>query len=73
MMSGGMNDRVQSYQNICNILTESVSKAKENLAHLAPGASASAKKTTSNSPIGNNKQSELVGLQTDQRIVKQKK
>ena len=35
--AGGMKDRVQSYQNICNILTESVSKAKERYKHLAPG------------------------------------
>jgi len=44
-----MNDRVQSYQNICNILTESVSKAKEDLAHLAPGASPG-KHSTKGSP-----------------------
>ena len=45
----GQNDhRVQSNQNIYNILTESVSKAKAGLAHLGPGASK--KKSNSNSP-----------------------
>ena len=29
-----MDNRVQSYKNICNILTQSVSKAKEKYQHL---------------------------------------
>ena len=29
-----LNDRVQSYQNICNILTESVAKARRRHGHL---------------------------------------
>ena len=73
----GMSDRVQSYQNICNILTESVSKAKERYQHLAPGAdTVSRVKGTSNSnspdtriqsKIGRN---EMGSLETDQRIKK---
>jgi len=41
--AGGMKDRVQSYQNMANILTESVSKAKERYRHLAPGLEQSLK------------------------------
>ena len=73
-----MNDRVQSYQNICNILTESVSKAKEKLAHLAPNAAASGKKSASNSPTRSHggvayTAAEQQALKADARIVKQKK
>ena len=48
----GMSDRVQSNQNIYNILTESVSKAKDRYAHLAPGGSQQRRRTgsLSNSP-----------------------
>jgi len=65
-----LNDRVQSYQNICNILTESVSKAKEDLAHLAPGASPG-KHSTKGSPV--RKTVEKANVLADQRIQKQKK
>ena len=34
LSSGAMKDRVQQDQNIYNILTESVSKAKDRYAHL---------------------------------------
>ena len=58
----GMSDRVQSYQNICNILTESVSKAKERYSHLAPGADSQGRKkgiSNSNSPDQRNMQSKI--------------
>ena len=76
----GMSDRVQSYQNICNILTESVSKAKERYSHLAPGADAQSRRqgnSNSNSPDQRNmrskfgKQDQAV-VETDNRIKKQK-
>jgi len=82
--AGGMKDRVQSYQNICNILTESVSKAKERYKHLGPGA----KKSQGSSPqrniapsnqVGSTsrslpgvQKSDLVNIETDQRIKKQR-
>lgn len=75
----GMSDRVQSYQNICNILTESVSKAKQRYQHLAPGADSQSRKiSASNSPEQRNiaskigRQTDLASLETDQRIKKQK-
>ena len=64
---GSMNDRVQGYQNICNILTESVSKAKEDLAHLAPGGSPG-KQSSKGSPI--RKTVENANVLADQRIQK---
>ena len=73
--SAGMNDRVQSYQNICNILTESVSKAKEHLAHLAPGASPpKGRKSTNPSPERSHGFTKNeAGVKADERIQKQKK
>ena len=77
-MGAGMNDRVQSYQNICNILTESVSKAKEQLAHLGPGGSpGKGRDSKSNSPVRSAGKgpsaSEVAGVKADARILKQKK
>ena len=66
-----MNDRVQSYQNICNILTESVSKAKEQHAHLGM-AGGKRGKSASNSPV-RAVMPEFSTVHTDQRILKQKK
>ena len=76
----GMSDRVQSYQNICNILTESVSKAKERYQHLAPGVeSVSRMKGTSNSNSPDTRRqaskigrADIGNIETDQRIKKQK-
>lgn len=73
----GMSDRVQSYQNICNILTESVSKAKERYSHLAPGAESQTRhKSNSNSPERNMQskisRADMQSIETDQRIKKQK-
>jgi hypothetical protein len=74
-----MSDRVQSYQNICNILTESVSKAKERYQHLAPGAENQSRmkgSSVNNSPEQRNMQSkigrqaDLASVETDQRIKK---
>lgn len=62
---------------ICNILTESVSKAKQDLAHLAPGAqNLSGKKSQSGSPVRNSAAfalAEQKGFKADERIQKQKK
>lgn len=62
---------MQANQNIYNILTESVSKAKAGLAHLGP---ASKKKSTSNSPHRKGySAADQAGIDADQRIIKQKK
>ena len=77
----GMSDRVQSYQNICNILTESVSKAKDRYAHLAPGIDSQQRKrgiSKSSSPDQRNVDNFKAGkqqsgnIETDERILKQK-
>jgi len=82
--AGGMKDRVQSYQNMANILTESVSKAKERYRHLAPGLEQSMKgspqrNTFPPKAIGSSQRSvpamtraEFAGVETDQRIKKQR-
>jgi len=73
MPAASLNERVSQNQNIYNILTESVSKAKAGLAHLAPGASI---RSNSNSPLRQPKgiaKAELAGIEADQRILKQKK
>ena len=70
-MSSGMKDRVQQDQNIYNILTESVSKAKERYQHLAPDN----KKSASNSPatkIAGINRKDFAEVETDERIKKQK-
>ena len=74
-VGAGMNDRVQSYQNICNILTESVSKAKEQLAHLGPGGSpGKGRGSKSNSPVRGSAAgpsvAEVAGVKADARIMK---
>lgn len=64
MPAASLNERVSQNQNIYNILTESVSKAKAGLAHLAPGAVQS----NSNSPLRQPKgitNAELAGIQAD--------
>lgn len=81
MQLGSMNDRVQSYQNICNILTESVTRAKQRYQHLAPGNDSNKR-----SKMGSNAQNQspgrgasgipgvpkadLANLETDERIKK---
>lgn len=77
-LGAGMNDRVQSYQNICNILTESVSKAKEQLAHLGPGGSpGKGRGSKSSSPVrasgAGPSAAEAAGVKADARILKQKR
>jgi hypothetical protein len=67
-----LDTRVQQNQNIYNILTESVSKAKEDLAHLAPGASP-AKSKKGSPQRGKSSQAELAGVQADERILRQKR
>jgi len=82
--AGGMKDRVQSYQNMANILTESVSKAKERYRHLAPGLEQSMKSSPQRAAfggkaIGSSQRSVPAmtkdmntGVETDQRIKKQR-
>ena len=64
LASHGLNDRVQSYQNICNIL------AKDDYAHLAPGAHISRLKSNSNSPARQTMQQFGEKLEADNRIKK---
>lgn len=71
----GIGPRVQSYQNMCNILTESVAKAREDLAHLAPGAAAH---SASSSPVrsqggASHKRADQAVSKADDRIAKQKR
>ena len=77
----GMSDRVQANQNIYNILTESVSKAKERYQHLAPGQDSQSRhqgNSPSNSPDQRKNmaskfgKSEMASIETDKRIKKQK-
>lgn len=78
--AGGMKDRVQSYQNMANILTESVSKAKERYRYLAPGQEKSQKPSPQRGAkaAGGTQRSaalskaDLHGVETDQRIQKQR-
>jgi len=84
--AGGMKDRVQSYQNMANILTESVSKAKERYRHLAPGLEQSLKSSPQRAAaaypgkaIGSSQRSmpgmtkaDIASVETDQRIKKQR-
>jgi len=84
LAAAGGKDRVQSYQNMANILTESVSKAKERYRHLAPGAEQSLKSSPQRTAftqkaIGSSQRSapamakaDLTGIETDQRIKKQR-
>ncbi len=67
-----MNDRVQSYQNICNILTESVSKAKQRYQHLQPGASSQQRSKMGTQASPPKKTKEGVEIEGDERILKQK-
>lgn len=76
-----LNDRVQSYQNICNILTESVAKARKRHGHLASEkrSAAGAAQSASSSPQRQMGSKRMAGvgakesLEADQRIMKQKK
>ena len=77
-----LNDRVQSYQNICNILTESVAKARKKHVHLAGTGDRRGVQSTSSSPQrtaakvtagGALASGGREGLEADQRILKQKK
>lgn len=75
-----LNDRVQSYQNICNILTESVAKARKRHGNLTSdkrmGGTTQSASSSPQRPLSN-KRSTGAGaresLEADQRILKQKK
>ena len=75
-----LNDRVQSYQNICNILTESVAKARNKHVYLAGDPRRAGVQSTSASPqraaakrAGALASGGRDSLEADQRILKQKK
>ena len=65
--------------NLCNIITEGVQKAKENLKHLRPGMTSEkrGKKSLNDSPIRGMSPKiptkDVLEADTDQRIMKQKK
>ena len=65
----------QQNENIANILTQSVSKAKDRYAHLAPNSAN--RKSSRDSPDKNLKKifgaAEMAGIKADQRIIKQKR
>lgn len=69
-----LNDRVQSYQNICNILTESVAKARKKHVYLA-GDRRGGLHSSSSSPQRAMGAKRMVAggresLEADQRILK---
>lgn len=82
MANPGQSGEKYDAFNICNILTDSVSKAKQDLAYLAPGTSGahlSGKKSHSGSPVRNQgaaaafTQAEQQTFKADERVAKQRR
>jgi hypothetical protein len=82
MANPGQSGEKYDAFNICNILTDSVSKAKQDLAYLAPGTSGahlSGQKSNSGSPVRNQgaaaafTQAEQQTFKADERIAKQRR